>query len=358
MAQDSTNRTINIPFTTLLKVLLVIVLFYFFYAVFDVLALLFIAIIFSTALNPWVDWMQEKHIPRPLGVLFIYLGIFSLLTIILILLVPPLVEQLGELASNLPYYYNKLVASFSTAGGAFNDEVAATLQQVLQSAGSSLASVTTSVFSTLAGIFGGLIQFVSVFVITFYLIVKENGVRKFIHSVTPLQYQDKMSGTMSKIQEKLGFWFRGELILMFVVGLLSYIGLTIWGMEYALVLALWAGLTEIIPYVGPVIGAIPAVALAFSISPTKALGVLIIYVLVQQIENNLLVPVIMKKAVGLNPVISIIVILIGAKIGGMMGALMAIPVATVLAVIMSDFCDKRFNVDLGSSDQEIDNKLA
>jgi predicted PurR-regulated permease PerM len=351
MAQDSTSRTINISFTTLLKVLLAIVLFYFFYAVFDVLALLFIAIIFSTALDPWVDWMQKNHIPRPLGVVFIYLAIFSLLAIILILMIPPLVEQLGQLANNLPYYYNKLVASFSTAGGAFNDEVAATLQQVLQSAGAGLASATTSVFSTLAGIFGGLIQFVSVFVITFYLIVRKNGVRQFVHSLTPVQYQDKVAGTMSKIQEKLGLWFRGELILMFVVGLLTYIGLTIWGMEYALVLALWAGLTEIIPYVGPVLGAIPAVALAFSISPIKALGIFLTYMIIQQLENNLLVPTIMKKAVGLNPVISIIVILIGAKIGGIVGALMAIPVAVVVAVIVSDFCDKRFNVDLESNDQ-------
>lgn len=351
MAQDSTNRTINISFATLLKVLLAIVLFYFFYAVFDVMALLFIAIIFSTALDPWVDWMQKNHIPRPLGVVFIYLAIFSLLAIILILMVPPLVEQLGQLANHLPYYYNKLVASFSTTGGAFNDEVAATLQQVLQSAGAGLASATTSVFSTLAGIFGGLIQFVSVFVITFYLIVRKNGVRQFVHSVTPAQYQDKVASTMSKIQEKLGFWFRGELILMFVVGLLTYVGLTIWGMEYALVLALWAGLTEIIPYVGPVLGAIPAVALALSISPIKALGILLTYMIIQQLENNLLVPAIMKKAVGLNPVISIIAILIGVKIGGVVGALMAIPVAVVVAVIVSDFCDKRFNVDLESNDQ-------
>ena len=169
---------------------------------------------------------------------------------------------------------------------------------------------------------------------------------RFIRSVTPSAYQPYLVQMMRRLKAKLGSWLRGQLLLMLIIGVLVYIGLKLLGAEYALVLALWAGLTEIIPYVGPILGAIPAIFLAFSDSPLQALLVAALYLVVQQLENNLIVPMVMKRTVGLNPVVSIVAIAIGAKLGGVIGAVLAIPLVVSLGVFLSDFFDKRLSKEL------------
>lgn len=340
MSEPTPSQNINITFATLLRIVLVVFAVYILYQILDSLALVFVAIILATALDPWVDWMQRFRIPRTFGALLIYLVMFCVISLIVVLMLPPLVDQLSRLASNLPYYYSRLVSSIST-GGVLNDEVSGALQQLLQSAGASLASATSSILSTLVSVFGGIVQFVITIVMTFYLLVQENSLRRFVKSITPSRHQAKAIVAVDKIREKLGFWLRGQLLLMLIIGVLDYIGLVALGIDYALVLALWAGLTEVIPYIGPVLGAIPGVALALSLSPWRALAVFALYIIVQQLENNIIVPVVMKKSVGLNPVVSIMVVLIGARLGGVVGALMSIPVATAAAVLLTEFWGDR-----------------
>ncbi len=342
MAQEAVGRHINISFAVLLKIALVIVLGYFLYQIFDILALLFVALILSTALDPWVDFLEHRHLPRTLAVTLIYLVLFVVVTLVVVLMIPPLAKQLGELAQSFPYYYTKILSSVSKFETVGNDQVATSLQSVLQSLGASLGQATSSVVSALAGLFGGLVQFVLTLVITFYLIVDKNGVRRLIRSVTPAKHQPYITQLMNRIQSKLGLWLRGQVFLMLIIGVLSYLGLITLGMPYALVLALWAGLTEIIPYVGPVLGAIPALFLALSVSPLTALFVLILYIVIQQLENNFIVPQVMKKAVGMNPIVSIVVVLIGAKLGGVVGAIISIPVATAVTVFLSDIFGEKW----------------
>lgn len=348
MTNGVSTQNITISFNTLVKILVVLLLVYFVYQVLDVLALVFVSIILATALHPIVGWMQRNHIPRGLGLVIIYFFIFLVVSLILILMVPPLVGQLGELAARLPYYYGRLLSSLSSlnAENGLRDDVSSSLQQALQALGANLAQAATSVFSTLASIFGGIVSFVVMLVITFYLVVQENGIVRFINAVTPEAYKAYVTQMMQNIQVKLGSWLRGQLLLMFIIGLVTYIGLKIVGMDYALVLALWAGLTEIIPYIGPVLGAIPAVFLALSQSPLQALIVLALYVVVQQLENNIIVPMVMKRTVGLNPIVSIIVVLVGAKLGGVIGAVISIPLATAVAVILSDFFEHHTREEL------------
>lgn len=341
MPEASVTRNINIPFSTLFKVVLLVVGLYFAYQILDVLALVFVAIIFSTALDPSVDWLQRWHLPRSLAVLLIYVLLFASISLILTLMAPPLVDQLGELANRLPSYYNQLLASVSRLQGVAGDQAAATLQQALQSLGASLAQATTSLISTVVGVFGGLLQFIIVLVITFYLIVQENGLKRFVHSLTPVQHQAYVGELLHRIQEKLGRWLRGELLLMLVVGVMTYVALQLVGMDYALVLGLWAGITELIPYLGPILGAIPAVLLALTISPLQAVLTLLAYVVVQQLEGHIIVPLVMRRAVGLNPIVSIVVIMIGVKLDGVVGAIMSIPVATAAAVVLSDYMEAR-----------------
>jgi predicted PurR-regulated permease PerM len=206
---------------------------------------------------------------------------------------------------------------------------------------SSLPTAASNIVSSIFNFFGGVFSFILVLVITFYMVAEENVIRKLIWSLTPEDKQTYVMDVFKRIQIKLGLWLRGQLILCLVIFVLTYIGLTILGVKYALVLALIAGVTEFIPYLGPIIGGIPAVFLAFTQSPMLALFTIILYVVVQQIENNLLVPKIMEKAVGLNPIASIIVLMIGFSVGGVMGAILSIPVATAASVVIEDFLHKK-----------------
>jgi predicted PurR-regulated permease PerM len=202
-----------------------------------------------------------------------------------------------------------------------------------------------SVFSTVAGIFGGIVSFFIVLVITFYMTVEESSMKRTVTFILPDKYQPFTLQLINKVQRKIGDWLKGQLVLCLIVGVMAYIGLLILGVNYALVLGLLAAVGEFIPYLGPTISAIPAIFLAFTQSPIKALFVLILYVLIQQVENNILVPKVMQKAVGLNPIISIIALLVGAKTAGLIGVVLAIPVATAISVIVRELWSTKEVVD-------------
>lgn len=332
---------LDISAATFFKALAIVVSVYFVYRVLDVLALVFVAIIFATALEPAVNWMNRNRIPRALSVLTLYLVIFLVLSLIIVLMVPPLVDQITELAKSFPYYYERLLSAFSYVSGTAEDQVAAGMQSNLQNLGSNLAQATSSILSTVIGIFGGILQFIVLLTIAFYLVVEEDGVMRFVRSITPATYQPYVIQLMRRLKQKLGSWLRGQLLLMLIIGVMTYVGLSLLGAKYAMVLALWAGITEIVPYVGPIIGAIPAIFLALSVSPLQALLIAALYVVVQQLENNIIVPMVMRRTVGLNPIITIIAIAIGAKLAGVMGAVLSIPVAVSLGVFLSDFFERR-----------------
>ncbi len=329
----------DISWVSIVKVVIVLVLFYLLYSILDILGLVFVAMVIAAAFGPWVDWLYKRRVPRALSVISIYVVIFLIMALVVYLLIPPLVTQIHQLANVLPSYYSQAISGLSQVQQTTDLEAANTIKDFLKDIGLGLTKAASSIVGMVTGIFGGIVQLTIVLVISFYLIVQEDGLKRFLRSLTPTKYQPYIIQLLGRINIKLGAWFRAQLVLMLAVGILTFIGLQLVGMDYVLILALWAGLTEIIPYVGPIIGAIPAVFLAFTISPWQGLIVTLIYIVVQQLENNILVPSIMRRAVGLNPIISIVVILIGAKWGGIMGAVLSIPLATVLAVILSDVFD-------------------
>jgi len=168
-------------------------------------------------------------------------------------------------------------------------------------------------------------------------LLEENGIKKFFLSVVPLKQKNRVTRIANRIGIKLGSWLRGQLILAVAVGLVIYIGLRLMGIPYALTLALIAGVLEIVPILGPIIAAIPAIIVAFTISPLTALLITAFYILVQELENKLLVPKVMQYSVGLNPVTIIIILLVGAKLMGILGMLLAIPVALIIYVILEEW---------------------
>ncbi|MDP1709878.1 MAG: AI-2E family transporter [Candidatus Komeilibacteria bacterium] len=327
--------TVHVSSMSIIKVLLVFLVLAFIYLVWDIVVLLFVSLLFAASLSPAINWLETKKIPRAGGLLLIYIGVLLLISLVVVLIIPPIAGQINQLAFNFPFYYEKVIQSFGSLK--LQTDVAATLQQSLTSVGQSLSSYTGSVVGTISGLFGGVAIFMTVLVLTFYFAVKKDGLQNFVLSVTPLKYQKYAVNMFLRIQDKLGMWLRGQLLLSGIIFLVTYIGLLILGVKYALVLALIAGITEAIPFIGPFIGAVPAVFLAFLQSPLKGVFVIILYIVVQQLENNIIVPKVMQKAVGLNPIVVMVAILLGAKLAGILGAILAIPVTTAAMVVAGDW---------------------
>ncbi len=327
---------------TVIKVVLVCIMFYLLYLVRDVLAILFISLVLASAFDPWVDWMQKKKIPRSISILLIYLIAFLFFGTAITLVVPPIIDQATDLADRFPQISQKLNTIVDVAKEYSQRE--GFLQNIIQTNKNYPEFMATieSLFSKISRLFGGVVTFFLVLVFTFYMTVEENALKKIIWSIVPEKNQVYAMNLANRMQSKIGLWLRGQLILSFIIFLLIYVALSILGVKYALILALVAGMTEFVPYLGPILAAVPAIILVFAQSGfVMALFVAIIYYLVQLIENNIIVPKVMQKVVGLNPIVSIAVLMIGFNLGGVVGAILSIPVATAVSVFVKDVFDNK-----------------
>lgn len=329
------SQTFNISTSTIFRIIIILLGLVFLYFIRDILLIIFVSVIIAAAMNGPVSWLQNHKIHRILGVLFVYL-IFLLLAILVITIISPvLAEQIKQLANYFPELIEKVNIGFQEWWGQYRTDV--NLQSFLDNFSNKLNQATSSIFGTVVGLFGGLFSFGIVLVISFYLAVQEKGVKRFFISMTPSEHQHYVSDLINRIQIRIGGWLRGQLLLMLIIGSLTFIGLYFLGVKYALTLALIAGILELIPYIGPFIALIPAVILAFVQSPMLALLVIVLYVVIQQLENYVIVPQVMKKAVNLNPIVIIIAMLIGAKLAGVMGIILSIPLTAAVAEFLKDF---------------------
>lgn len=336
MAQKK-RQIVDLSIFSIIKFFLVILILVFLYLIKEVLAIVFISLVLASAIDPWVDKLEKIKVPRWTSILFFYIFGALAVSLVVFLLVPPITNQVSELAQNFPKYTEKVSQVFTVIKDySVEHGLMADLTAGINSLKDSLTTAAGSVFTKIFDLFGGLISFLVVLVITFYIASEENSLKKAVTFFLPVDSRAFVIQLINKIQSKIGSWLVGQLSLCFIVGLLAYVGLLILGVDYALVLAVVVACGEFVPFVGPIISTIPAVFLAFTQSPTKALFVLILFIVIQQIESNVLAPKIMQKAVGLNPIITIVALLIGAKIGGIVGMILAIPVATAINVVVHE----------------------
>lgn len=334
------HSVVTISTATIFKIIAVAVILVILYFISDIIGLLFAAFIISSAIAPWVNFCERHKIPRSLGVLALYIVGLGAVAGIGIVLVPLLSQELKALSTQLPDIFANLYNYWSRLQGSAlgqNPQGAEFLKQAISSFNNTLGSLTESLFSTVTSFIGGLAAFVVILVIAFYLSVDKGGLRAVLRNVAPESYQPYLTRLLLRIQNKMGGWLRGQLLLSLIIFALDFIGLSILGVPYALVFASVAGIFEIIPFLGPILGALLPVLFALTISPSLALMVAILFFVVQQLENHLIVPKVMSMSTGLNPVVILLVILVGAKLGGILGALLAVPIATVIAVFLEDF---------------------
>lgn len=334
--------TIEISLKSVLLVIATLLLLFVAWKVRGVLIAFFVAYILMSGFAPLVDWLTKNGVSKTLAVVLTYVLAIGFLAVLLFSVIPPLVEQIREFITKLPIYVDWVTNNFnswwltnfnsSTVPGVTSENVANILSSKLDTALSNLLTVVKNVFSVF-------VSFVTIAVFTFYLLLERERIKKNIFRVLPHLPREKVTSLAHKIEDKLGAWIRGEAILMLAVGLATYVGLTILQVDFALPLAVIAGLLEIIPMFGPTVAAIPAVIIAFVQSPILAIAVVALYILVQQLENNFLVPKIMEKAVGLSPLVTIFALGVGGTIFGVVGAAMAVPAAAIIQVVFEDYLE-------------------
>lgn len=293
----------------------------------DVLLMLFIAFIFMSALNPTVDQLEKLKFPRVLAILILYLLVLAIIGLTIGIVVPPLVVQTGNLILSLPSALGHIEI--------FNANQQAITEQLLNQIGSlpqDLLRITVSLFGNLLSVF-------TILVISFYLLLERKNLNKYLGILFGKSSPDRVLKTINDVEKRLGSWVRGELFLMLSVGLLTYLGLVVLGIDNALPLAILAAILEIVPNIGPTISAVPAVLIALTIHPFKALATVALYFLVQLLENHILVPNIMKRATGVNPLVSIVGLITGFKIYGSVGAILAIPIIILIHTILLNLQD-------------------
>lgn len=320
--------------TAILAVLLVAVLFY----LRDLVLIVLTAVVIASAIEPAVHFFMKWRFPRILAVLTVYMLVGATFSGVLFLFIPPVLEDAAAFLANLPNTLSSIDLSAIT-NGLLPTTIIDTLSSadVLRSLSNTLASSGAGVLTTLSVFFGGLTSFVLILVFSFYFSVQETGVDDFLRVITPIKEQTYVLHLWKRSQEKIGKWMQGQLVLGLIVGVLLYLGLTILGVEHALLLAVLAAMFELIPVFGQILAAIPAVAIAFSGGGlTMALLVVGLYLLVQQFEAHLIYPVVVKKVVGIPPLMVILALLIGYELAGFLGILLSVPIAAAIQEFVSD----------------------
>ncbi len=288
------NYQLDSSTKVILRVVLILLALGFLWIIRDILVILLLSLVLASAMEPVVDYLNRHKIPRSVSVLGAYVVVIAMVALVASLMAPVVVDQFRVLSENLPRYALEIQARYPNLSLLFGGADLNGLAQKLFSDSTN----SEVVFSRTLGFFNGLFALITVLVISFYLVAADRGMKKFISDLIPPVHQPLVIGLISKIQHKMGLWVVGQIILSIFIFALTYIGLSILGVQYALFLALLAGLLEIIPYVGPFLSAVPAVFFALIQSPPLVIAVIILYVLIQKTEGYILVPKVMEKTVG------------------------------------------------------------
>ncbi len=288
----------------------------------EILIVVFVAYIIVAALNPVVEFLRRRRVPKTIAVLLTFFVTLIFFVLLIAPLVPFFISQIQQLAKSFPSYVQQAAGAIGVQLDTREIGKLITPQQLGQNA-----------FALAGGVFGGFFTIVSTIAISFYLLLSYDRVKTAVANLFSRKYQERAVTTIDQVNDKLGAWLRGQFVLSLSIGLITWLSLTAIQMPYALPLAVLAGLFEIVPTVGPIIASVPAIIVALTISPNMALFIVTLYIIIQMIENHLLVPRIMQRAVGLNPVIVIIGVIIGDRLLGIPGALLSVPFISLLVLI-------------------------
>lgn len=326
---------------------IVLAIFYGIFLIKEFILVIIASVIIASAIEPLVVWIKKRKVPRLPAVLLVYIFLSILFVGLFYFLVLPLVGDVSNFIRTLTIYFNSI-----TNGGILSEmfrtqnlfgglDTPVLVRELSSYLNSFVNFLSNGIFSSLSMIFGGILNFVLILVLSFYLVVQDDGVSKFLKTITPLKYEKYITDLWKRSQRKIGLWMQGQLISSALIMILVYISLLFVGIPNALLLAVLAGVFELIPLFGATLAAIPAVFIAYiSGGTTVALVVAGLYIIIQQLEGNVIYPMVVKKMIGVPPMISIMALVIGGTLAGFLGILISIPMAAVVMELVADF-DKR-----------------
>jgi predicted PurR-regulated permease PerM len=343
---------------TLAMTVLTVIFIWAAYLVRDVLLLLYVSALLAIGFGPIVRLIERQKVlpigtrrfPRWLAILLLYLVILGTLTLVVVLVAPPLVRQAQQLWKAVPDMFDR-AQDFLIAKGVLSDHL--TLREAVERAPAARGTQAVgTVFSAVIGVAGGIVGLLTILILTFYFLVEAGELRRRLMRLFPPHRRGRVDETVGAITTKVSAWLGGQLLLAAIIGTTSAIGLWLLGIPFFYVLALISGIGEMIPVVGPILAAIPAIAVAATVSTNKVLFVIIFFVVQQQIENHVLVPKMMERQVGISAVTVIVALLIGGNLLGIPGAILAVPTAAILQVLVNEWLTRKEEDEALSLPQE------
>ena len=324
------------------------------YRFYQVVFIAFIAIVIGTVIRPLVNWLYQRGVPRIAGVILVYLLVLMLLAGFLWLLLPLIFEQSSTLAKEVPGYYQNLRAGMMNnsnqlivgLGNLLPAALPGLNPRVTPQTGEEVVASAEQVLGYIILTAQVLFTAIIILVLTLYWSLDGPRIIKSLLLLIPQTQRESIGELVAAMESKLGFYIAGQAILCLVIGIMALIAFLLIGLPNALVLALVAGVFEAVPIIGPLLGAVPAALVALSIGPDKLIWVIVATAVIQQLENSLLVPRIMKKAVGVNPFVTLLALFAFGSIFGLAGALMAIPIAAMIQLALNHFVFQQATVEM------------
>ncbi|MEK7107302.1 MAG: AI-2E family transporter [Patescibacteria group bacterium] len=344
------NRPLNIAITTgtVTKTVFLLVGAWLLFYLRDLVLVVVTAIVFASAMEPGIAGLVKRKVPRLLSVIILYILLFCVFFGVFYFFLPSVLEDLAMFVSSLPNYLDAFsrvgafdeyarILGIATPSSLSSSEVIDTVRGALN-----LGGTFNNAFSAVSNVFGGVLSFILIIVLSFYFAVIDTGVKDFLRIVSPRKYETYVLDLWKRSQHKIGLWMQGQLLLAVIMGVLIYLGLTILGVKHSLFLAVVAAMFEIIPVFGPTLAAVPAVIIAF-VDGGATLGLLTValYIIAQQFENHLIYPLVVTRVVGVPPLLVILALIVGAKLAGFLGVLLSVPAAGALQEFIKDVENRR-----------------
>ena len=333
------EKTLDVSWETITKFFIASFILYVIYLARDIAVWFFFALVISILLQPAINFLRKIYIPKIIAIFLIYLSIFGFIGILIYLTAPIFVYEIKQFSQFLPDYFERINPVLKQFGFA----VAEGFGEITRILTSNLEKSSKGIISALLAFFGGLTSTVFILTLAFFLSLEEKGVEKVLILLCPKKYETLIMTLFKRAQSKVAGWFGARILACLFVGVASFIVFYIFGVKYAFILALLAGILNFVPYVGPWITSILLIIFiaSFSTSWFLVFYVLVAFLLIQLIENSLLTPILMKKMINLPPVLVLLALLVGSQIFGFLGTVFAVPVFGIIYEFLKEFLEKR-----------------
>lgn len=330
------QRVLDISWETILKLAIALFCIYILFLIRDILVWTVFALIISVLFNPAIDFLQ-RFMPRVLATFLVYVPIFGVLGILLYFTAPLFAAEIQQFSQNFPRYFEEIAPPLRGLG----IEAFESLESFTLTLEGGLTKASANILTAIGAIFGGIFSTITIFTLAIFFSLEEKGIERAITVFIPKKHEAFVLNLWARSQKKVSGWFGARILCSLFVGVMTLAACYILGIKYAISFGFLAGILNIIAIIGPVITAVPIVIFTLADSWTKAVFFLAAFIVIQQIEGNILSPILTKKFIGLPPVLVLIALMVGAKLWGILGAVLAIPLTGILFEFLRDFLKKK-----------------